>query len=243
MFIKPSYNPNTVEYRLKALIYSLEECIESMDVKQGIEKMCLIADFDTESKLQKKSPDQTTVAKNFLGFLQNHYPERLGIAFALNPPWYIRLLYSIISPFMDSVTKKKIHFVNGNKDHIKAELLKYIDEDQLEECYGGTRSMEGESDVRHARQSAALEAEKEAEATPKKAKKSKKGKPKIEDASALDTVPAESVEEATVDALEESMKSLEEENEEEELRQIKKKSKKKQKQNDSEPSQELKGSA
>ena len=201
-----------------------------MDVKNGIEKMCLIADFETESKLSKKSPDQSTVAKNFLSFLQNHYPERLGICFALNPPWYIRLLYSLISPFMDPVTKKKIHFVNGSKDHIKKELLKYIDEDQLETCYGGTRSMEGEQDVRNLRFEKMDAGEKETEQVDgevaetgekKKKRKNKKkaaaaneadGKaeahdhPKIEDASALDAVPAESVPSATVEALEESMK-------------------------------------
>lgn len=151
MFIKPSYNPNTVEYRLKSLIYSLEECIESMDASKGVEKICLIADFETESKLQKKSADQTTVAKNFINFLQNHYPERLGVCFALNPPWYMRLLYSLVSPFMDPVTKKKIHFVNGNKDHVKAELLKFLDDDQLETCYGGSRTMDGEEDCRNLR--------------------------------------------------------------------------------------------
>lgn len=154
MFIKPSYNDNTVEYRLKALIYSLEETIESMDVRNGIEKMCMIADFDTESKLTKKSPDQTTVAKSFLGFLQNHYPERLGICFALNPPWYIRILWTIISPFMDPVTRKKIHFVNGDHAHMKKILLQYIDEDQLESGYGGGRKMEPDEDVRHQRQEA-----------------------------------------------------------------------------------------
>jgi hypothetical protein len=187
MFIKPSYNPNTVEYRLKSLIYSLEETIESMDSSAGIEKMCLIADFEVESKLQKKSPDQTTVARNFLSFLQNHYPERLGICFALNPPWYIRVLYTIISPFMDPVTKKKIHFVNGDHAHIKKELLQYIDEDQLEKHYGGSRKGEPEDDIRHARQereaaasTAASSSTQTDEGTPKPKKKKKK--PVIEEA-------------------------------------------------------------
>lgn len=151
MFIKPSYNGNSVEYRLRSLIYSLEESTESMNKAHGVEKMCLIADFDTESKLAKKSPDGSTIAKNFLNFLQNHYPERLGICFALNPPWYIRLLYTVVSPFMDSVTKKKIHFLNGDAAYIKKNLLQHIDEDQLEQCYGGTREIGPESDVRFAR--------------------------------------------------------------------------------------------
>lgn len=151
MFIKPSYNGNSVEYRLRSLIYSLEEVTESMETARGVEKMCLIADFDVESKLAKKSPDGSTVAKNFINFLQNHYPERLGICFALNPPWYIRLLYTVVSPFIDSVTKKKIHFLNGDAAYIKKQLLEHIDEDQLEQCYGGTREVAPEADLRLAR--------------------------------------------------------------------------------------------
>lgn len=246
MFVKPSYNPNSVEYRLKSLIYSLEESIESMDVSNGVEKLCLIADFDTESKLQKKSADQTTVAKNFISFLQNHYPERLGICFAVNPPWYIRLLYSLVSPFMDSVTKKKIHFLNGNKDYVKTELLKHIDEDQLEQCYGGLRSMDGDGDVRNERFERMASAEAAAATkgenidTEKKKKKKKKKTveeageedgekathPNIEDASDLDKVAPESVNEATVEALEKSMENSDSESEEIAAAEKKKKKKK-----------------
>lgn len=148
LFVKPSYNDNPVDYRLRSLVYTLEEAIQSMDVTRGVEKMCLIADFDTESKLQKKSPDGLAIAKGFLNILQNHYPERLGIFFALNLPWYVRMFYTLISPFIDPKTKAKIHFLNGNKDYIKAELLKHINEDQLESKYGGTRKIEPDPDVR-----------------------------------------------------------------------------------------------
>lgn len=149
-----------------------------MDTSQGIEKMTLIADFDTENKLTKKSPDQNTVARQFLSFLQNHYPERLSKAIALNPPWYIRLLYRIISPFMDPVTKKKIHFVNGNADYVKKELLQHIDEDQLETIYGGTRPEDPEPDVRNERQLREAEmaqaSSSPTEGTPKQKKKKSK---------------------------------------------------------------------
>ena len=162
-----------------------------MDVSAGVERMTIIADFDTENKLAKKSPDQNTVARQFLGFLQNHYPERLAKAIALNPPWYIRLLFTLISPFMDPVTKKKIHFLNGDAAYVKKELLQYIDEDQLESCYGGTRPVEPEPDCRHARQEREAQAASSSAApsssadteTPKQ-KKKKKSKPVEEEPAA-----------------------------------------------------------
>lgn len=239
MYIKPVYNDNPIDYRIRSSIYSMEESIESMDESSGIEKMCLIADFDRES--QKKSPDGASFARKFLSIFQNNYPERLGIFFALNPPWFMRLMYSIISPFIDPVTKKKIHFLTGNKDYIKNELLKYIDEDQLETKYGGTRLMESEPDVRHARQSAyvesaLIEADEQVEVEEnvnceenptarRKGKKSKKGKKAAEDTQA-DHV--ETVAGGKAEANDESLKtsSTIEEEEEEERIQKKKKSKK-----------------
>lgn len=39
---------------------------------------------------------------------------------------------------MNSVTKSKIKWLSGNKDQIWEQLKEYIEQDQLEEPYGGT---------------------------------------------------------------------------------------------------------
>lgn len=133
IYVKPSYNPHSVEERIQSLVYILEEATLSMrSLETGVEKMCWILDFEAETKVKKRSADGTTVARQTIHLLQSHYPERLGIAFVLNAPWYMRMLWKIVSVFMHSVTRNKFIFLTGSKDDISRELLQHIDEAELE---------------------------------------------------------------------------------------------------------------
>lgn len=49
------------------------------------------------------------------------YSQRLGMGFLINPTWYVWGFFKIIGPFLDPVTRSKIHFVNLKK---QAELNK-----------------------------------------------------------------------------------------------------------------------
>ena len=68
---------------------------------------------------------------------QNQYPERLRRVFLVNAPFLFRGAWSIISPWLDPVTKAKVKFVSAVKDlrkefeEVKASL------DLLPERYGG----------------------------------------------------------------------------------------------------------
>lgn len=72
------------------------------------------------------------MAMDVLKILSDHYPERLGSAFMVHPSWSFTFFWKSISPFIDNVTKKKIFFVKKLD-----ELKDWIDEDVLEEEYGG----------------------------------------------------------------------------------------------------------
>lgn len=45
-----------------------------------------------------------------LNILQNHYPERLGLALILNVPWLVNMFFNLIKPFIDPVTREKMRF-------------------------------------------------------------------------------------------------------------------------------------
>ncbi|KAJ2767469.1 hypothetical protein IWQ57_003935, partial [Coemansia nantahalensis] len=48
----------------------------------------------------------------FLDTLSNHYPERLGRAAVFQPPRFFVAFFSLVSPFIDPVTKAKVSFVD-----------------------------------------------------------------------------------------------------------------------------------
>jgi hypothetical protein len=54
-----------------------------------------IVDF-SEYHFGQTSSESKKVSKISMQLLQDHYPERLGVAFIVNPPWYFTLLYKIV---------------------------------------------------------------------------------------------------------------------------------------------------
>jgi len=65
---------------------------------------------------------------------QNNYPERLGEALLIKPPWYFSTVWSIVKVFLDEKTKSKFQFVKCYE-----ELRSRFDPENLLEKYGGTR--------------------------------------------------------------------------------------------------------
>jgi CRAL/TRIO domain len=68
--------------------------------------------------------------------LSANMPELLGRIYILNPGFIFKALWTIVTPFLDARTSKKIFFL-GSGDSMKADLAKQIDEDNLLVEYGG----------------------------------------------------------------------------------------------------------
>jgi len=138
LYIRPgAYNPYPPEQRIKYLIYIMETAIKHMP--PGVERITWILDFSDYGN-RVNSPDGKVVARNSQHILQNHYPERLGLLFVVNAPWFFWLLYTIVSPFLERKTKEKIRFISGSKEELRKTLSEFIPLDQLEEKYGGTNT-------------------------------------------------------------------------------------------------------
>ncbi len=107
----------TYDTQIKFLIYDLEMASIIAD-KTGVGKMAWILDFGGYS-YSNAPPIKVSVHSNHI--LQNHFPERLGLAICYHSPTLFSLTWKAVSPFIDSVTKQKIIFVDkGPKE--KAEM-------------------------------------------------------------------------------------------------------------------------
>merc|ERR1712107_634390 len=67
----------------------------------------------------------------------DHYPERLSVAYLVNPPIQVRLLWKTLSAFVAADTCRKVRLLKGPAP---TELRKAFDEESLEQSLGGGNS-------------------------------------------------------------------------------------------------------
>jgi CRAL/TRIO domain len=78
-----------------------------------LEKFVVVVDYSGFTMKDRASLPQV---KEILKMLQTHYPERLHRAYLISPPVASRIIYAIIRPFLDPVTKEKIVYCCGASD-------------------------------------------------------------------------------------------------------------------------------
>ena len=139
VYMRPGKSPDSPLVRAQYVLYMawlMETAAKEVDTKHTAqEKMTWIVDFGN-SKIQGGFEENIKLSRDVINVMQNHYPERLGMGFILNPPLPFYALWKILSAFVDPNTNRKIHFLRNKKSfHI---LQQYIAPDQLEAPYGGT---------------------------------------------------------------------------------------------------------
>jgi hypothetical protein len=82
---------NTKNYtdQVKLLVYNMERTIDHMDANRGVQQWVWIIDYNGFS--MSNAPPMS-VSKETLNFLSNQYPERLGVAFCVDPPFYLYVI-------------------------------------------------------------------------------------------------------------------------------------------------------
>ncbi|KAF8808744.1 CRAL/TRIO domain-containing protein [Phlegmacium glaucopus] len=89
--------------QIQFVVWMLERAIELMG--PGVETMALLINFADKGKHPAMSTSRT-----ILSFLQDHYPERLGLAIFINLPFIVTTTLKIIMPFVDPITREKVKF-------------------------------------------------------------------------------------------------------------------------------------
>lgn len=69
-------------------------------------------------------------------FTAQHYPERAGTVFVINVPYWFKMIWNIVSKWVDEVTLKKIFILRGEEEIYNA-LVEKVPEDQIPQEYGG----------------------------------------------------------------------------------------------------------
>ncbi|KAI9487364.1 MAG: CRAL-TRIO domain-containing protein [Benjaminiella poitrasii] len=146
--MKPRYeNSKDSDRQVKHIVFCLERGIRLMPPQ--VEKISIVVDFKDSTASNNAS---VGTCKKFLDILGNHYPERLGIAFLVNAPWFFFTTFKLIAPFMDPVTRNKIKFINPddtkqntNTDQIN--MKDYIPLEQMEVSLGGHYNFEFDIDT------------------------------------------------------------------------------------------------
>ena len=142
MIMRPRFeNTYCHDGNVKHIVYSLERACASMKNKGNpTDKITLLIDYEGYS-LFNAPPYKTSRAT--LDILQNHYPERLSRAYCIRPPWIFNAFWTMISPFIDPITKDKVKMISAKKgndvaEHLFRESGGAIGKDILEEEFGGT---------------------------------------------------------------------------------------------------------
>ncbi|XP_028766830.1 phosphatidylinositol transfer protein 3 isoform X2 [Neltuma alba] len=117
--------------QIKYLVYCMENAILNLNSDQ--EQMIWLVDFQGWSK----SSVSLKVTKETAQLLQNHYPERLGLAILYNPPKLFESFWTMVKPFLEPKTYRKVRFVYPENPKSRKIMEEVFDMDKLESRFGG----------------------------------------------------------------------------------------------------------
>jgi len=129
-------NTSSHEGQIRFLVYTLENAV--LNLPEGQEKMVWLIDF-TGWTMANAVPIKT--ARETTNILQNHYPERLAVAFLFNPPKVFEAFWKVVRYFLDPTSIEKVKFVYLKDEESMKVMHKYIDPKVIPVEFGG------ESDV------------------------------------------------------------------------------------------------
>lgn len=112
--------------------YLVDRALAATERKSDGRYEQLVVVFDYSKYGLKNSPP-VSLAKQFVYAFQTYYPQTLYAAYLLDTPFLFRAFFSFIRPFVDPVTKEKLHFLTGSEQKETA-LSQVIAADQASPC-------------------------------------------------------------------------------------------------------------
>ncbi|KXN90557.1 Sec14 cytosolic factor [Leucoagaricus sp. SymC.cos] len=110
----------------------------SQHIGHPVETSCTIMDLNNVSLTSFYKVKDYVMAASSIG--QDRYPETMGKFYIINAPWAFSAVWSVIKPWLDEVTVRKINILGGS---YQEELLKQIGKENLPREFGGSCECEG----------------------------------------------------------------------------------------------------
>lgn len=141
LVMRPGFQ-NTTSWKgqIKYLVYCMENAIINLPKEQ--EQMVWLIDFKgwTAASISVK------VTRETANVLQNHYPERLGVAILYNPPKIFESFWTVVKPFLEPKTYRKVKFVYSKDLESMKIMEELFDMDKVETAFGGKCPVEFSKD-------------------------------------------------------------------------------------------------
>jgi phosphatidylinositol/phosphatidylcholine transfer protein len=133
--VRDDTGDEAADEKVRYLSFVMEQAIEMIDESADADgdagKMTWVVDM---TGMRVAMSHSMSITKRCISMLEAHYPERLGHAFFLNPPWLFHGLFRIVSPFIDPATRSKATMLKKSQFD---QMYEHIDLDQLETDLGG----------------------------------------------------------------------------------------------------------
>ncbi|KAA8522498.1 hypothetical protein F0562_013141 [Nyssa sinensis] len=132
LVMRPScQNSKSTRAQIRYLVYCMENAI--LNLPQNQEQMIWLIDFHGFNL----SNISVKVTRETAHVLQDHYPERLGVAILYNPPKFFEPFWTVVKPFLEPKTANKVKFVYSDDPNTKNIMEDLFDMDQIESAFGG----------------------------------------------------------------------------------------------------------
>ncbi|XP_048226714.1 phosphatidylinositol transfer protein 3 isoform X2 [Ricinus communis] len=125
------WNSKSIKGQIKYLVYCMENAILNLPPNQ--EQMVWLIDFHGFNL----SHISLKVTKETAHVLQDHYPERLGLAILYNPPKFFEPFWMVAKAFLEPKTFNKVKFVYSDVANTMKIMEDLFDMDHLESAFGG----------------------------------------------------------------------------------------------------------
>lgn len=118
-------NEENIKEKFKLLVYSFEMCVRQM--QEPVINVVNVVELEGASL----SISMARTLKGMFDELGVYYTERTAKIIVLNAGWTISIIWSFLKSFLPQHVIEKYIFIGGDREQIRKELLKYIDESQL----------------------------------------------------------------------------------------------------------------